>query len=817
MPEMPDNREGYEGEASLADQTMNILGSLHAAMVNFHLYPPTSDIVEDSVKRALEDLKQALRNSESITFCETEGKLVINEYSMDEKEQSRPNTLAFLKDLAVWEVRSISFKQGLGDEELRNFLEVFSRKRSDRTLGGSLSELLGESGIEHVVVDEKIYVSLSKDQDIATATVGVSSTQAMDMLKDEVFVRYLVGNAPGEEASPEEVSELMSNPERINSAFHSVMLGFEGSGGSMGTEKASVIRDTVDRMYGLVERMADSELKDILSEEMVNILAALEPETLVEVLTEQAPRAVKDPQMRREIISSVEGDNVLRLTDQIIEKYLGLLTDRANMDPQVYDDISSVLNEIVADLYLEGEPVYHPEITRRLRESGLLADLARSHPQAGKDMELYTIITDIRSSGSLRTLEGLSDDDVVMVAGKLLDMGEKGMAQKIIAVTSHNLESERPDFRMRACHFLKEAYRDFKERGHSAEILDKDYELVAILEREVNPEVREGLLELLGYIANDLFVAGRLREFERVVEALLAVAEQADESRTKRAAGAALSSLDPWDVGKPLADSLYGEDEKLRELAARILPYLVESVTANEIVTRLKDEEEVNITPQLARVCGVIGDPMLSAVSELMEGNVREEVLIRALILLELMDGPKGLSMIKSAASNPVPMVRAQAYRSMSRVSPGDPALLPHFLQAMNDDDVDVRREGVRGLGTIDDPRTVDSLLVIVNGKSLSGGEENPRVQEIACLALARLGPEKALPPLSDLLRKKSFTLRRRTVHPRVKAAACYALGRIGGSEVVDLLKGYLDDPDPVVRNEARKAVSEMRKRGLVE
>src|SRR4030042_2137312 len=96
----------------------------------------------------------------------------------------------------------------------------------------------------------------------------------------------------------------MSNPERINSAFQSGMLGFEGSGGSMGTEKASVIRDTVDRMYGLVERMADSELKDILSEEMVNILAALEPETLVEVLTEQAPRAVKEPQVRREIISS---------------------------------------------------------------------------------------------------------------------------------------------------------------------------------------------------------------------------------------------------------------------------------------------------------------------------------------------------------------------------------------------------------------------------------------------------------------------------------------------------------------------------------
>jgi HEAT repeat protein len=111
----------------------------------------------------------------------------------------------------------------------------------------------------------------------------------------------------------------------------------------------------------------------------------------------------------------------------------------------------------------------------------------------------------------------------------------------------------------------------------------------------------------------------------------------------------------------------------------------------------------------------------------------------------------------------------------------------------------------------------VEALLSIVHGKSFRGGEEHPRVQEIACLALARLGPEKALAPLCDLLRRKSFSLRRQAVHPRVKAASCYALSQIGGSEVVDLIRDYLDDPDPVLRNEARKAISELRRRGYVE
>lgn len=816
MPGESGEGASQANELDLAAQSMSILSSLHAAMVNFHLYPSTSDIVEGSVKRALEELEQALETWGSITFCELEGKLLINEFSLDERDQARPNTISFLKDLALWEVRSISFDRGLGDEELRIFLEVFSRKRADRALEGNLSSFMGESDIQHIQVDEKIYVSLSKDQEIP-APGQVPGGDAMDLLRDEVFVRYLVGTSPSMEASAEDVSELMGEPERINAAFTSVVLGFEDSGGTVGPEKARLIRDTVDRMYGLVERLADDELKGTLNEEIVNIMAALEPETLVEVLAESTPQAVKDPDMRKDIISSVEGDNVLKLADQVIEKYGKLMAERGEMSPQDYEDISSVLNEIIADMYLESDPQYHPEITRRLRQSGLLSELASSHPEASREMQTYAIVTDIRASGSLRTLEGLSDEEVISVAGKLLDMGEKDIALKIIGVTSRNLESERPDFRARACRFLRNMHLDFKERGHRAEVLDKADELLAMLDRERDPEVKAGLIELLGCIANDLFVEGRMEAFERICGVLASLAEEGGDQGIKQAASTALSLLNPWDVGKPLADSLYGEDEELAEIAARILPYIEESLTAKEIVDRLKGEDEIKITSQLAEVCSIIGEPVLADLAEIMDSNAREEVYIRAIRLLELMGGNSALAMVKSVETNPIPNVRAQAVCSMAKISPGDPSLLPHFLQALKDAEPDVRRQAVRGLGTIDDPRSVDTLLAIVHGKAVGGGEENPRVEEAACLALARLGPEKAIAPLSDILRKKVFALRRRTVHPRVKAAACYALGQIGGPEVVELLRGYLDDSDPIVRNEARKAVGELRKKGYVE
>ena len=71
MPESSENQPDKPGgEMDLAVQSMNILGSLHAAIINFHLYPPSSELVQDSIKRALDDLREALSAWGSISFCE---------------------------------------------------------------------------------------------------------------------------------------------------------------------------------------------------------------------------------------------------------------------------------------------------------------------------------------------------------------------------------------------------------------------------------------------------------------------------------------------------------------------------------------------------------------------------------------------------------------------------------------------------------------------------------------------------------------------------------------------------------------------------
>jgi HEAT repeat protein len=180
-----------------------------------------------------------------------------------------------------------------------------------------------------------------------------------------------------------------------------------------------------------------------------------------------------------------------------------------------------------------------------------------------------------------------------------------------------------------------------------------------------------------------------------------------------------------------------------------------------------------------------------------------------------MVGGNEAVNAVKHLTSNPIPPLRARAFRTLTKIGEGDHTLLPLYMEALNDEEVDVRRAAVRGLGGIYDERVIDTLIGILYGKS-SHGKEDYRVEEAACLALTRLGSEKGAAAMLDLLKKKMITVKRRPIHPVVKATCCYGLSQLGGMESVSVVRALVDDEDPVVRNEAIKAMRVFRQRGLI-
>lgn len=421
----------------------------------------------------------------------------------------------------------------------------------------------------------------------------------------------------------------------------------------------------------------------------------------------------------------------------------------------------------------------------------------------------------LESAGSLRFLEGLSDSEVVRVVGRLLERGGEAIARRVVEAAVRNLESSRPEFRFRACRFLQDACREIRVRGGGLCVVEDLDRFLEALAGEPDPMVRKCMVGLLGELARSYLASGYGEEFTKSFGTLLSYA-RAPQGPLRDAAREALSPLDGDEVAGMLLDFIFrGEEEKAKP-AAELLLNLGDLLRVEDVVGRLKGEGRIKVTPLLAETCQALEEDLIPALADVLESNAREEVYIRALELLEYMGGRRVVSLARKAASNPLPNVRARALRVLLRVSPGDPGLLALFLKALQDPFPEVRKEGIRGLGEIDDPESVRALLSVLRGKR-AAREEDPEVEEAACLALARLGPDKALPHLMDLLRRKSFALFRREPHPRVKAAACCALGEIGGPEAVELVREYLDDPDPLLRKEARKAMAVFRQRGLAD
>ncbi len=806
-----------KNQSILARDALNLLSSIRASLVNVHLYPQGSNIVAESIAKALDELKQTMEKWGAITLGESEGKLLVNDYRLEEREQNRTAVVSFLKDLSLWDVRSLTFNPGLSEEEFRDFVIAFSKRLNEGPSSRSLAELLEEAGVSNIKVDEKVYVPLSKGEDIEALRRGgggpAQEKGPMDFLKEEIFVRYLLGKVQLAEVG-EEGARFLRNPKNLDLAFQEVLRSLEPEEGVMlALEKAQFIRETIDRMHEIIEGIQEEEAREALVDEMARIISALEPQMLVEMLTEEKPEVVKDQEFRREVLRSLENEKVVLLTEQVVNKYKRLIAEKNSMPKEQYQELLSILNQSINELYSEAPVELHPEITLKLRESGVLEYLIRNHPRAGMELDIYAIISDLRSTGDLRVLEERSDLEVAFTLSKLFVLGEDQLAGRIMQVVVKNLSSERWGNRMKSLTVLNELYGSLRETGRQDIINQGAGKLLSYLESEEDEQALRSCACLLGNIANDLFLKGRKREFMDLARRLLSFMDSGD--RRYQVLKETFLALHKRDVGRPLVEALFGEDQEDRRLAARILAMMDRETTLLNLVLALKEDQPRPITQELAELTRDLGKEAIAALSEELEKDNLEEIYRRVLDLLDAVGGADAELAVKRAATNPIPTLRAHALRVLSRIGFGDSSLIPLYLEALKDQELEVRRAAIRGLGTIKDKRSEDTLVGILHGKG-PRGRDDPRVEEAVCLALTHLKSERAVPLFLELIRRKGMGVRRRPIHPIVKASACYGLAQLGGAEVAPHIRVLLEDEDPIVRNEAIKAMKTLRQRGLL-
>ncbi|HJX34475.1 MAG TPA: cyclic nucleotide-binding domain-containing protein, partial [Desulfatiglandales bacterium] len=154
---------------SIQEKAVEAIIILNAALTNLRLYPPTSAMIGNSVNSAYSILQTVIEQEGSMVFAESERNLIISGQALDEKDQKKPQVTAFIQLMLKQGIKSISFEKGLEMSDILGFLDVVSKKPEDLRKEGGVQKALSAKGTKNILLDQKLYVAMDKDQRIIAA------------------------------------------------------------------------------------------------------------------------------------------------------------------------------------------------------------------------------------------------------------------------------------------------------------------------------------------------------------------------------------------------------------------------------------------------------------------------------------------------------------------------------------------------------------------------------------------------------------------------------------------------------------------------
>jgi HEAT repeat protein len=344
---------------------------------------------------------------------------------------------------------------------------------------------------------------------------------------------------------------------------------------------------------------------------------------------------------------------------------------------------------------------------------------------------------------------------------------------------------------------------DWRVRQAAADALGK------IGDRQAVPALLETLKDWYGDVSRAAEALGEIGV--PAVPALMEALKNWDW-QVRWAAAWALGKIGDLQAVPALMEALKDEDKDVRQTAAEALGKIgVPAVPA--LMEALKDEDW-RVRQAAARALGEIGDPQaLPALIQALKDEYVREAVEEALGKIGVPAVPALIEALKDDDED----VRRAAAGALGEI--GDPQAVPALIEALKDDDEYVRRAAVGALGKIGDLQAVPALL-----EALKDRDEYVRwaavgaLGEIGMLAVSavlealkaevwrvRLAVARALgeigvpavPALLDALKAEEWRVRQ----------VAGALGKIGEQQAVPALIQALKDENENVREAAARAL----------
>jgi HEAT repeat protein len=730
-------------------KALDALIAMNTAIKNVRLYPPTSATITSTIEKLHLIFLNILEQDAPIVFAESEKSILICGKPLEQKDQEKAPVTAFLNILLNFGIRSISFDKGLEKTELSAFMELLSKKPEVLRMEGDLPKIMAGKKILHIYLDQKVYVSMEKDQEIVST---------LDMTDDQI-AQFLMSANPELAADSQKLQEIFKDkdPEWILQTFQA---GLSQLVAQKGTLSGSQLSEKLQNMLGLLDKVTatlDQKDQDNISQRVGETIVAGD---ITQELTDQTMEQLFGGVLLQFLIGKLED---IKHAEAQETGQGGTTNGQGKADT---DEAGLGQGEGGSGIGGEGE-------TQGDADGQEKTDIKPNFLQASEKLSL-----------SLKNNENtLLDESLMSLLPKIIEQliakKEQETMEKVINDLLDNLFSENSDVRAHAAKALTDIIEGLP-RERKTEMLENISGLLIEwikIETSVTPSYRI----ICNYLKNSMQDSIKIFRFAEIIPIMdvfndihSRILEKNDEIRY--ISSEIIKNLASDEYLSLLIKELHTNDRNKRDEANKILVRF-----GDVILNRLLDIiHEVSDSKERVNVLHLIidmGQKVIPAIKDrINDKNAPWYYLRNMAFLLGHIGNETNINILQPLLLHENNRVKMEALKSIFQV--GGKQRGPLLLSVLPKTDDQFRLNIIETLGNAKCAEAVPNLLDMLKKPSLIASQLQIDLQEKICTALGLIGSPDAIPALSEIAESKSF-LRIRAYPEKVKNAAGNALKSI--------------------------------------
>ncbi len=838
--------------SELQRAAVELIIALNAALVNIRMYPSSSDMISTSVEMSFDRLARVLKIAPKLTLGEANNQLLINGEQLDLRDQSRPPIVSFLTSLRRRDIFSIIISEGMTTEEFTKFLEVLAMSPEEIREVGGFSDELERRHCEHVLVNERRFVAIGKDEELGIlGEEGVGTGLAegrpeetdadllrskdeeiarlKEIVKDEKFIAVILGHEETE-GHEDMVRDILSNPPRMGILLRKAVRELEAEEEQLEEPCLDAVMNALERMATLVGTVEEQEIKDMDREETAKAISMIEPSDLKEyLLLTDLPASIKDLDLRKTVLDKMKEARAMELLENVIREHDGLKRARENgLTPEQearFGGLSGLIDEIYHAAV--GKPwesavsdrIFQADMWKKIVEGGRGGGggggMAGS---TGANTLVYQVSNLLVNEGLGLDVDELArnttiDENVPRLIQKLYRTNRDAVAEKLIHSMLDNLNDMSPEIRLKTAEILEniDMGLEMPKRGRGIGIA---YELKgALLERL---EKERELTEIYGSIAECLTNLGKnfilSKDYTAATEIINEFWQHYNSAENRKPeqqelALEAISQMGDPDVIENLTEVLRaGDVNSIADVANILIKFDDKSV--QPLIQVLKDSDDLMIKKVTFDALETIGKDAIKDLINDLETHNPWHMYRNIVSILAEIGNRSTLQSLSRFLGHRNEEVRRETVKAIGRIK--TPETVALLVEALKDRDEVVQRESCVALGLIGDVSTVPVLLdVIKKGSPFRYRRQRPMsVKTAAVWALGHIGDFSAVPEIGRLLKRPLFAVKTTKQLDALQAEAAKALSAIGSPEALQLLRQSADSGKGAAREAAARELA---------